>query len=510
MRDRRPWGILEFVSDSEYLDNLSAMGQTTHCNAGGKVVQTARRQMCWTKCWLFLCGVLGLYPNDAQCAERPNIVLIMADDFGFELLSAYGGESFDTPVLDKLARDGVVFNYCFACPLCTPTRVSIMTGKYNHRNYRQFGSFPRQDEERTFGNLLKDAGYATCIAGKWQLGNASPKKMGFEASMQCDSWGGYWVPGNIRVNEQKLPPGEPRYRPDIVCDFALDFVRGQAEGDRPFFLYWPMFLTHHPEEPSPDHPNKQLIEECKRGEPNRDEYVFPDMVTYMDKLIGRLVDTLDETGTRNNTMILFLGDNGTCGGHPPVIRNGKRFRSGGKGSMKDLGTRVPLIVNWRGVTRGMSCDDLVDITDFYATFADAAGVSVPPTAGVDGHSFFPRIAGKRPSPRETAFVLFDRNDTVKWRSCVRNGTRPNDDQLHGSFWARTVRWKLYGDGRLYDMEDDPFEEHALAAATDTEEAANARSQLATVFERLEISQNDLITFDEYKRLVESGRFVREK
>ncbi len=441
-----------------------------------------------------------------SAASQPNVILIMADDFGYELLSAYGGESFKTPTLDALAKDGAVFNYCFACPLCTPTRVSIMTGKYNHRNYRRFGQFPAQDVNRTFGNLMKKAGYATCMAGKWQLGDASPKAMGFDTSMQCDSWGGYWVPGNIRVNEKKIKAAEPRYRPDIICDFALDFI--VTNKDRPFFLYWPMFLTHHPEEPSPDHPDKTLIERCKQGIPNTHEYVFPDMVAYMDKLIGRMVAKLDELDLRENTLIIFLGDNGTCGGHPPVIVNGKQHPSGGKGSMKDLGTRVPLIVNWRGVTHGAVLDDLVDITDFYPTLAEAASVTLTPSDGIDGVSFFPQLQGKRGKPRETAFVLFDRNDTVAWRACIRKNVEPPKDKQQGTFWARAANWKLYGDGRLFDMKSDPFEERPLTVDTDTGERASIRANLERVFARLNITQEDLITFEQYKQQVKSGQFKR--
>ena len=108
--------------------------------------------------------IFAIAPSIALTSEKgnkPNVVFILADDFGYELLSAYGGESFQTPALDALAHDGTVFKYCFACPLCTPTRVSIMTGKYNHRNYKRFGNFPEDDVERTFGNLMKKAGYTT-------------------------------------------------------------------------------------------------------------------------------------------------------------------------------------------------------------------------------------------------------------------------------------------------------------------------------------------------------------
>jgi len=432
--------------------------------------------------------------------KKPNVILILADDCGYELFKAYGGESHRTPVLDALAAEGVVFRNCYATPLCTPTRVSIMTGKYNHRNYKTFGSFPKADETRTFGNMMKQAGYATCMAGKWQLKGVKPSRMGFDASMQCDCWGGYWTTENIWANEKRLDVAEPTYRPDIVNRFVLDFI--EAHRDEPFFVYYPMFLIHHPEQPSPDHPDKALIEKCKRvgREEMRDESVFPDMVTYMDKLVGKVVSKLDKLGIREKTILLFVGDNGTCV-HRAVV-NGKTV-SGGKGSMKDSGTRVPLIASWKGTAKPAVLDDLVDITDFYPTLADAAGDGA--SAATDGVSFLPRLRGQRGTPREWAFVLFDRNGCVKWRQCVKKGQLPPPDRRQGAFWARTERWKLYGDGRLYDIPNDHGERKPIRPESDTQESSSVRKKLAAVFKKLHIAQDDLITFDQYRKQAQAGK-----
>lgn len=446
-------------------------------------------------------------------AKRPNVVLIMADDCGIELFKAYGSESHRTPVLDALAAEGVVFRHCYATPLCTPTRVSIMTGRYNHRNYTTFGAFPKDDETRTFGNLMKKAGYATCMAGKWQFKGVSIARMGFDATLRCDCWRGYWTTGSIWANEKPLKTAEPTYRPDIVNRFVLDFI--EANRARPFFVYYPMFLIHHPEQPSPDHSDTKLIEKCKRGfaEPIRQESVFRDMVTYMDSLVGNVVRKLDELGIRENTIILFTGDNGTSG-HQAIV-NGERL-SGGKGSMSDSGTRVPLIANWKGTAKPAVVDDLVDVTDFYATLADVGGVSLAPPAWVsarpaaaalppDGVSFLPRLRGERGTPREWAFVLFDRNGCVLWRQCVKKGELPPEHLRQGSFWARTQRWKLYGDGRLYDVARDPRETQAIAAANDTQESARVRAMLSAVFRKLKVAQSDLITFDGFKARVQGAK-----
>lgn len=288
-----------------------------------------------------LCAFIGSVLTAATNDRPPNVILILADDLGYETLSAYGGETFDTPVLDDLASDGLVFNYCYATPLCTPTRVSIMTGKYNHRNYTRFGLFPEEDADKTFGNVMKDAGYATMMAGKWQLGpNKMIEKMGFDETVQCDSWKGFYDEGKYTVNGKDIQNTENRYRPDIVNEYVLDFI--ERKQDEPFFVYYPFFLVHTPEEPSPDFHDKALIQKYKDGDKGTpDEFVFGDMLTYMDKLIGKVVDKLEETGNRENTIILFLGDNGTVGGHagPPevanmVVLNGKPHPTGGKGSLK--------------------------------------------------------------------------------------------------------------------------------------------------------------------------------
>jgi len=441
-----------------------------------------------------LLGRAGIANADKDRASKPNVVLIMADDCGYELFKAYGGESHRTPTIDALAKDGVVFKHCYATPLCTPTRVSIMTGKYNHRNYKTFGRFPKADESETFGNMMKKSGYATCMAGKWQLDGVNIKKMGFDATMRCDSWSGYWATRNIWVNENKLKDNKPAYRPDLVNRFVLDFI--ETNRDKPFFVYYPMFLIHHPEQPSPDHPDKKLIAQCKDGfsKSMEQQGVFPDMVTYMDKLVGKVVSKLDELGLRENTIILFTGDNGTCS-HKAVVD--KEIVFGGKGSMRDSGTRVPLIANWEGTARPAVVDDLVDITDFYATLADVAGAKPQPPR--DGVSFLPQLRGLRGTPRQWAFVLFDRNDCIKWRQCVKRDVAPPVNLRQGAFWARTERWKLYGDGNLYDLRNDPRERKAIPGDSDTQESGKVRAKLLDVFKKLNISQKDLITFEEYRR-----------
>jgi arylsulfatase A len=255
---------------------------------------------------------------NSSFAARPNVILIMADDFGYECVGANGGESYQTPVLDKLAATGVRFENCHVQPLCTPTRVQLMTGRYNVRNYINFGTLLRS--ETTFGQLFKSAGYKTGICGKWQLGNEvdSPQHFGFEESclwQQTRRPPRYTNPG-LEYNgvEKDFTQGE--YGPDLVNDFAIDFVTKHK--DETFFLYYPMMLTHDPFQPTPDSAeyDRTISSEAKL----RDDKHFADMVTYMDKLIGKLVTKLDELSLGENTLLLFVGDNGTSS--QPLQRRG--------------------------------------------------------------------------------------------------------------------------------------------------------------------------------------------
>src|SRR4051812_48490726 len=246
---------------------------------------------------------------EAGETKKPNIVLILADDLGYETLGADGGQSYKTPNLDALAKAGMRFDRCYVQPLCTPTRVGLMTGMSNARNYIEFGTM--DPNATTFGNLLKNAGYATAIAGKWQLGHDKdlPQRFGFDEACLWQHTRRpprYANPG-LEYNgvERDFRNGE--YGPDLVSDFALEFITKNKA--KPFFLYYPMLLTHAPYLPTPDSDDwdpKAFGEDTNKGVKH-----FADDVAYMDKLVGKLLTKVDELGLRDNTLILFLGDNGT-------------------------------------------------------------------------------------------------------------------------------------------------------------------------------------------------------
>ena len=338
----------------------------------------------------------------AQANDQPNIILIMADDMGYEALSSNGSESCKSPNLDKLAAKGVRFTNCFSNPICTPSRVKLMTGQYNVRNYVKFGWLDR--EQTTFAHQLKAAGYATAIAGKWQLGRDkdSPQHFGFEQSCLWQHTRSgrsnedgknidrRFVNPQLEFNgvEKDFTNGE--YGPQVCTDFICDFIDKNKK--KPFLVYYPMILTHCPFDPTPDSTDwdpKRLGSTTYKGDRNDPQRHFRDMVAYADKAVGQIVSQLGKSGVRDNTLIIFTGDNGT---DTPIVTpwNGKKVL-GGKGTMSDTGTRVPLIVNWPAGVRkaGRMVDDLVEFTDLFPTICEVTTAKLPKNHPGDGASIVP-------------------------------------------------------------------------------------------------------------------------
>ena len=357
--------------------------------------------MKFTSTLTILAGLL-LGAFTAQANDQPNIILIMADDMGYEALSSNGSESCKSPNLDKLAAKGVRFTNCFSNPICTPSRIKLMTGQYNVRNYVKFGWLDR--EQTTFANQLKAAGYATAIAGKWQLGRDkdTPQHFGFEQSCLWQHTRSgrsnedgknidrRFVNPQLEFNgvEKDFTNGE--YGPQVCTDFICDFIDKNKK--KPFLVYYPMILTHCPFDPTPDSTDwdpKRLGSTTYKGDRNDPQRHFRDMVAYADKAVGQIVSQLEKSGVRDNTLIIFTGDNGT---DTPIVTpwNGKKV-VGGKGTMSDTGTRVPLIVNWPAGIRkaGRVVDDLVEFTDVFPTICEVTTAKLPKNHPGDGASIVP-------------------------------------------------------------------------------------------------------------------------
>ncbi|MEZ5354577.1 MAG: sulfatase-like hydrolase/transferase [Bryobacteraceae bacterium] len=381
--------------------------------------------------------------------RRPNIVFLLADDAGYECFGPYGSRQYSTPILNKLADSGVKFTNCYSTPLCTPTRVALMTGQSNVRNYTDFGAL--SPGEYTFAKMFRESGYATAIAGKWQLQGNKNAKGTTPADSGFDQWclwntpitrrERYWNPA-LDVNGSLKPVTEDDYGPDHFSGFLLDFI--EKNKDRPFFAYYPMVLTHSPFLPTPLSADRASKVEQRN---------FEDMVAYTDKIAGRFIERLERLKLIDNTLFVFTSDNGTH--HSLRSKLNGRMITGDKGAPTDAGTHVPLIVYAPGMVRGGRVShDLIDPSDFLPTMADAIGAKVPHS--IDGRTFWPQLQGKEGAPRETLFTYYFPRpyaaayDTPYQHPEVR--------------FARDRRYKLYGDGRFYDVAADPAETRPLTPA----------------------------------------------
>jgi arylsulfatase A len=337
-----------------------------------------------------------------------------------------------------MAAEGLRFTNMHVQPICTPTRNQIMTGRGNRRNYVGFGKIGKG--EITFGHLLQTAGYATAVAGKWQLGDKGrgPAEAGFE---HCNiremesGWHRYWG-GNLWVDGEAVAITDDQYAPDVQLKWALDWI--DANRERPFFLYYPTPLIHDPYVSIPDR--------YTAGEPqpghgtDHGRPLLAPMITQLDRQMGALCDFLRERGLAENTLVLFIGDNGTAA---PVKRADGQVIPSGKGRSNIYGTHSPCIAWWPGRIQPGVAEDLVCVTDIVPTVVEAAGAQLPTDREYDGISVLPRLLKGTPSPRQVIY---------HWWS------QTNKEPV---IWAHDARWSLYSDGRLFDTQADPEEQTPL-------------------------------------------------
>ncbi len=368
--------------------------------------------------FLFCVSAITLF-----AAEKPNILFILADDYGLDGVSCYGSDRFKgkTPNLDKLAATGLRFTHCYANPLCGPSRCTLNTGRYVFRTggqTNQSSGDPSPAREIGIAKVLKQAGYATGMCGKWRQMSAAPSDWGFDEYITDPTAGGWYWQNSYTQNGKHVQTGKEIYYEDVIRDFALDFIRRHKDG--PFYFYYSTHLVHGPILRTPD---------SKEG-----GNLYEDNVFYLDKLVGALVAELDKLGLREKTLIVFTGDNGTARfGADRSTLNGRKI-NGQKGSVLEGGSRVPLIASQPGVTpAGKVVDDLVDFSDFFTTFADLGGAKLPEGVKIDGQSFAPQLRGEKSTPRDWIFV-----------------------QLGANWYVRDQGFKLTQHGELFDMADAPF------------------------------------------------------
>jgi sugar lactone lactonase YvrE/arylsulfatase A-like enzyme len=407
----------------------------------------------------------------------PNIILVLVDDMGTEALGCYGGTSYATPVIDKMAESGVRFNHAYAYPLCTPTRVSIMTGKYNFRNWKAFGIL--DPEEKTFGHYLQSEGYRTCMVGKWQLQSYDPpgypggdlrrntgmkvEHAGFDEycmwhTGHTEDKGSRYSDPVIYQNGSFLNNTHGKYGPDIFTDYLLDFI--ERYQDEPFFVYYPMALTHDPFLPTPD--SEEWSDPTKRMK--KDSKYFGAMVSYTDKLMGRILGKLEEWDLSKETLVLFYTDNGTHWGISSKV--GELVVQGGKRKEMDAGTRVPLIVHWPGkVSPGLVSETMVAPPDFLPTMFEAIQRPFPREIGTDGESFLSALKGPVPGRRNWVFI--DHDPRPGW----------DKEKFIRKVFVRGPRYKLYENGRFFDPEKDPLEKYPIQPETQEQEKLFTKYQM---------------------------------
>lgn len=436
-------------------------------------------------------------------SKQPNIVLIMSDDLGYEVIGANGGSSYKTPSIDSMAQQGMRFENAHVMPLCTPTRLSMMTGKYNFRNYLGFGLI--RPDEVTFGHLLTDAGYNTCISGKWQLYSYNPPDQHPEerSSGQKIEDAGFdefcvWHPHHteekgsryknpvIYENGEFRTDTKDKYGEDIFCDYIIDFLERKKDDEKPFFVYWPMAATHKPHEPTPDSPEWDSFDppsnrsigaktwaDLEDGSWEDDPKFYRDMVEYHDKVIGRLLNYLENQGLQEDTLVIYLGDNGSPDDVCSMMHQHNEI-CGGKGKTSDRGTHVPLICLMPGTIPSNTVQtDLIEATDFLPTIFEAAGLNFPEGYIIDGRSFYPQLKGEKGNPRDWMFFHFEPMNR-------RHGL--ND--LRQIRFIRDHRWKLYETGELYDLEADWDEDIPIYEVEDSKSQSEARNRLKPVFSQM--------------------------
>jgi len=424
---------------------------------------------------------------------RPNFVFILIDDMGWRDVGCYGSRFYETPNLDRLAEEGMSFTDAYAsCPVCSPTRASVLTGKYpatvgvtnwigGHEKGKLI-SAPYIDhlplEERTIARVLRDAGYRTYHVGKWHLGGEPywPGKHGFEVNVAGCEWGmpfhGYFSPWNIPTLENG-PEGE--YLTDRLTDEAIKLIEGS--GDAPFFLYFSTYSVHIPIQVQ-----QELVEKYEakahdlgldkerafeEGEPFPCEHkkhlrvvrrllqsdpAYAGMVERLDYNIGRLLRCLEDTGKAQDTVVFFTSDNGglaTAEGSPTC----NAPLSEGKGWMYEGGTREPLIVRWPGVVQpGSSCSTPVTSTDFYPTMLQMAGLDLMPQQHCDGVSLLPLLEQRGALDREAIFWHYPHYGN--------QGGTPGSSVRAGDY--KLIEFFEDGALELYNLREDIGEEQNLA------------------------------------------------
>ncbi|MBT4866171.1 MAG: sulfatase, partial [Planctomycetaceae bacterium] len=423
--------------------------------------------------------------QDSRPTSPPNIIFILADDLGWTDVGCFGSRFYETPNIDRLAREGMRFTAAYSNgPNCAPTRACLMSGQYTPRHgIYTVGTGSRgkpqfrkavpvvnktvlPQRHVTPAEILRKAGYATAHMGKWHLGSPpteGPSEQGFDLNVAGGRRGSpasYFSP--YRNGQLKNgPKGE--YLTDRLTDEALTFI--EANRDGPFFLYLPHYAVHTPLQAKEDLIAKYRKKPPVKGHRNP---VYAAMIQSLDESVGRILDKLDELKLTEKTVVVFTSDNGGLGGYADAgIQGAKDVSSnaplrGGKGMLYEGGIRVPQIVRWRKVVEpGSECAEPVVTLDFYPTLAEIAGATLDPAQQLDGKSLLPLLksAGKATLDREAIYWHFPgyleaNAKRGTWRTTPAGAIRQGRYKLIEFFENNQLK--------LYDLQEDISERHNLA------------------------------------------------
>jgi len=437
-------------------------------------MNNGKRPLCVLGLSVLLTVVLSSQVVAEDTKRRPpNILFILMDNIGQDWFGCCGSLEGQTPEIDKLAATGVRFRNCYVMPLCSTSRHVFLTGRYpfrtgwhiHHDSAIYGGGYFDWNREITFARVLKSAGYATGISGKWQINNLfdqpeALKKHGFDEHFVFPEgprghpahtqryWDPYIIENGRRIEAQG------KFGPQMFTDYLIDFMRRHR--DRPFLAFYSTILTHVPVTRTPLSKDEDLTE--------REQ--LAGMVRYADVCVGRLVEALEESGLRDNTIIFITTDNGTPAQYGGKV-GGRVFQAAAntmvEGDMKEGSINVPFIVNCPSlVPAGRVSDELIDSSDVFPTFAELADSENPAGAVIDGKSF--------------ASILRGESDAASQRDWILS-------QYAHQRVVRGPRYKLRWDGRFHDLLKDPLEEHNLANSNDPKIVAE-RKRLQQVLDSL--------------------------
>jgi len=417
--------------------------------------------------------------GNAAAPSRPNIIYILADDLGWADVGFHGPD-IKTPNIDKLAAEGVKLEAFYVMPVCTPTRASLMTGRYPIRYGLQYnvlrpgGQHGLAVEERTLPQALREAGYETAICGKWHLGVAKkeylPMQRGFDHQygffMGAIDYFTHIEAGGFDWHRDEKVCRDEGYSTHLIAKESVRLIE-QRDTTKPLFLYAAFNAPHTPLQCPPEY-----IEPYKNLSESRRNYAG--MVSAMDEGIGQIVAAVEKQGLRNNTLFIFSSDNGgmpSKGELSQIASNGPL--RGGKSTLYEGGVRVPAFATWDGhIPSGSVVTEPLHIVDWYPTLLKLAGASLDQKLPLDGRDAWPTIAQGKPSPHDAIFLNnVGREGAIRmgnWK-LVRNGKDVFDEDSAGagkkaSKEDKSARRDAADTYELFNLAEDPYEKNNLAGS----------------------------------------------